>query len=161
VIAELQKEKQTTEPAVMRLHASPSAATMFDYWDSKRNGRLMPARADIDPIEMKPWLAGIQLVDVFDNPRRFVYRLAGEVEVLIRGFNHTGHSVEEAFFGVSREEVMRNYNLVVDERTMLFDWARYRTRLDYLVSQETIFLPLSADGQNVNMVLTYTVVQGL
>ena len=88
-------------------------------------------------------------------------QLAGEVEVLIRGFNHTGHSVEEAFFGVSREEVMRNYNLVVDERTMLFDWARYRTRLDYLVSQETIFLPLSADGQNVNMVLTYTVVQGL
>lgn len=156
-----EKDKQTTDPAVMRRHASASMISMFDYWDGKRRGRLMPARADIDPVEMKPWLAGIQLVDVFDNPRRFVYRLAGEIEVRIRGFNHAGYSVEEAFFGVSREEVMRNYNLVVDERTMLFDWAKYKTRLDYLIAQETIFLPLSTDGQTVNMVLTYTVVEGL
>ena len=156
-----ERDKQTTEPEVMRAHASPSTIRMFDYWESKCAGRLMPARTDIDPVEMKPWLPGIQLVDVFDNPRRFVYRLAGEIEVQIRGFNHAGHSVEEAFFGVSLEEVMRNYNLVVDERTMLFDWAKYRTRLDYLMSQETMFLPLSSDGRNVNMVLTYTVVEGL
>jgi len=29
---------------------------LFSYWNSKRNDRAMPARRDIDPIEMKAWL---------------------------------------------------------------------------------------------------------
>ncbi|WP_374654913.1 PAS domain-containing protein [Dongia sp.] len=149
---------RTTDVAEMQARATERTRAFFAYWDMKRGARAMPARRDLDPVEMKAWLPGIQLIDVFDNPRRLVYRLAGQVEVDMRGFNHTGRNVEDAYFAVSRDEALRNYNLVVDGRHMVYDWARYATAGGYRVSQETIFLPLSDDGNHVNMVITFTVV---
>lgn len=149
---------RTTDRAEMLARATSQTRSFFAYWDGKRKGRAMPSRRDLDPVEMKAWLPGIQLIDVFDNPRRLVYRLAGQVEVDMRGFNHTGHNVEDAFFAVSRDEALRNYGLVIDGRQMVYDWARYPTASGFQVSQETIFLPLSDDGERVNMVITFTVV---
>jgi hypothetical protein len=149
---------RTTDVAEMQVRATPQTRAVFAYWDSKRQGRVMPARRDLDPIEMKAWLPGIQLIDVFEDPRRLVYRLVGQVEVEMRGFNHAGHEVAEAYFAVSKEDALLNYNLVIDDQTMVYDWARYATNGGFQVSQETIFLPLSDDGQCVNMVITYTVV---
>jgi len=149
---------RTTDVAEMQVRAMPQTRAFFAYWDSKRQGRVMPARRDLDPIEMKAWLPGIQLIDVFEDPRRLVYRLVGQVEVEMRGFNHAGHEVAEAYFAVSKEDALLNYNLVIDDQTMVYDWARYATNGGFQVSQETIFLPLSDDGQCVNMVITYTVV---
>lgn len=150
---------RTTDVAEMRVRADPRTQAFYDYWDGKRQGRVMPARRDIDPVEMARWLSGIQLIDVFENPRKFIYRLVGQVEIDMRGFNHTGHAVDDAFFAVSKDEVLRNYNLAVDSQTLVFDWARYKAPGGYLVSQETIFLPLSDDGQAVNKVITFTVVE--
>lgn len=149
---------RTTEVADMIARATPETQGFFAYWDAKRGTRAMPARGDLDPIEMKAWLPGIQLIDVLDNPRRLIYRLVGQIEVDMRGFNHTGYNVEEAFFGVSREDALHNYGLVVDSQHMVYDWARYATASGFHVSQETIFLPLSDDGATVNMVITFTVV---
>jgi hypothetical protein len=149
---------RTTDVAEMQSRATPQTRAFFAYWESKRLGRVMPARRDLDPIEMKAWLPGIQLIDVFENPRRLVYRLVGQVEVEMRGFSHAGYNVEEAFFAVSKEDALCNYNLVIDSQTMVYDWARYATRSGFQTSQETIFLPLSDDGHQVNMVITYTVV---
>lgn len=142
----------------MRQRATPATQNFFDYWNTKRGDRPMPARRDLDPVDMKTWLPGIQLIDVFDNPRKLIYRLVGQVEVEMRGFNHLGHAVEDSFFAVSKEEALRNYNLVIDGREMVYDWARYMTSSGFQVSQETIFLPLSDDGERVNMVITFTVV---
>lgn len=50
---------------------------LFDYWCGKRQGRPMPAKADIDPVEI-PWaLNRIFLLD-YDPDDGFRYRLAGE-----------------------------------------------------------------------------------
>lgn len=149
---------RTTDVTEMRLRATADTRAFFAYWDSKRQGRKMPARRDLDPIEMKNWLPGIQLIDVFENPRKLVYRLVGQVEVEMRGFNHAGHEVANAFFAVSKEEALRNYNLTIDGGWMVYDWARYAAAGGFQVSQETIFLPLSEDGHRVNMVITFTVV---
>jgi len=149
---------RTTEVAEMLTRATPQTQSFFIYWDGKRGVRAMPSRADLDPVEMKAWLPGIQLIDVFDHPRRLVYRLVGQVEVDMRGFNHTGYTVEEAFFAVSREQALHNYGLAIDGQQMVYDWARYATSSGFHVSQETIFLPLSDDGRRVNMVITFTVV---
>jgi hypothetical protein len=149
---------RTTDIAEMQARATPQTKAFFAYWDAKRRGRVMPARRDLDPIEMKDWLPGIQLIDVFENPRRLIYRLVGQVEVEMRGFNHLGHNVEEAFFAVSKDEALRNYSLTIDDQSMVYDWARYAAAAGFQVSQETIFLPLSDDGVHVNMVITFTVV---
>ena len=36
--------------------ANPTLAFLKDYWEQKRAGRLMPARGDIKPAEMKQHL---------------------------------------------------------------------------------------------------------
>ena len=58
---------------------------MRQYWEEKRRGRLMPSRADIDPLELRRYLPGIILIDVVDDARRYVYRLVGTREVAMRG----------------------------------------------------------------------------
>ena len=55
----------------------PDLLRLFDYWCSLRRGRLMPARQDIDPLDI-PWaLSRMTLMD-YDSESGFRYRLAGE-----------------------------------------------------------------------------------
>jgi len=50
---------------------------LLDYWCSKRHGRPMPARTDIDPTEIAWALSRILLAD-YSPQDGFRYRLAGE-----------------------------------------------------------------------------------
>jgi hypothetical protein len=151
---------RTTDVAEIRRRCRPATWAFYAYWDAKRSRadgsrRRMPARADLDPVEMRPWLAHLQLIDVFHNPRRLIYRLVGETDVAFRGYNPTGRSVEEGMIGQSLAETLRNYALVVDHQLPVFDWAEYVSRSGYLRSQEGLLLPLSDDDQVVNMVVTF------
>src|ERR1044072_4742557 len=55
----------------------PGLAQAYAYWDSKRRGRRMPARADLDPTEMPRLLPHLALLDIERSPLRFRYRLVG------------------------------------------------------------------------------------
>lgn len=127
----------------------------YRYWDSKRGQRRMPSRSDIDPVEMRIWLPGIQLVDVFHHPRRLVYRLVGQVDVDFRGYNPTGRTVEECSVGLTLADTLKNYDIVISQRTFVYDYSDYKSASGLLRSQECILLPLSEDDDLVNMVMTY------
>lgn len=147
----------------MRRRCQPDTWAFYCYWDSKRRRpdgtiRTMPARADLDPAEMRPWLANLQLIDVFHDPRRMVYRLAGETDVAFRGYNPTGRDVAEAHIGFSATETMRNFELVIDQHLPVYDWAEYVSSSGYHRSQEGLLLPLSDDDRVVNMVVTFALV---
>lgn len=151
---------RTTDMEEMKRRCRPATLAFYAYWDSKRlrpdgSRRRMPARADIDPAEMVPWLPHIQLLDVFHNPRRLVYRLVGETDVAFRGYNPTGQSIDEGHIGFSASETHRNYELVVDHRLPVYDYAEYVSRSGFLHNQECLLLPLSDDYEIVNMVITF------
>ena len=61
------------------------------YWESKRLGRKMPARRDLDPLlevpQMTPWIV---LTDVLHDPLDFRFRLIGSGVVDKSRANHTG-----------------------------------------------------------------------
>ena len=57
-----------------------SVRAIYHYWDDKRNGRLMPRRADLDPVDIPKLLPDIGLVDVVPDERQYVYRLIGTNE---------------------------------------------------------------------------------
>jgi len=131
----------------------------FDYWRSKRAGRKMPARADLDPSEIKTLLPSMMLVDVlYDVAGRadFVYRLAGTHEVEVRGENPVGKRVADAYFGPTLENVLGCYQSVVDRREPYLDNDYFLRDGDNYADEANIFLPLSNDGQRVNMILVYT-----
>jgi len=134
----------------------PHTIAIHEYWLRKCGARRMPARTDIDPTEMAPkWLPGICLVDVVPDERRYVYRLVGTGEVEVRGEDPTGKPVGENFFGFSAEDALSCYDRVVQRRAPFLDASPFRAVTGRYVTEETVFLPLSDDGINVNKILVF------
>jgi hypothetical protein len=137
----------------------PDIEAMFQYWRSKRAGRKMPARADLDPAEIKTLLPNMILVDVvYDDAGQpdFIYRLLGTREGEIRGDNPVGKRVAENFFGPSLDNVLGCYLTVVNNAVPYLDDDYFVRDGDHFADEANIFLPLSKDGECVNMVLVYT-----
>jgi len=129
---------------------------MHEYWLGKRGDRAMPARADIEPAEIKKLLPMVMLVDVTADARRFVYRLVGTQEVMERGGDPTGKSVAEAYFGGSLDETLSCYDYVVQKRAPFCYRDPYAASDGQIQNDDIIYLPLSDDGASVNIVLVYT-----
>jgi hypothetical protein len=124
-------------------------------WRSAGDGACR--RADLDPVDLPPRvLPGICLVDVVPDARRYVYRLVGTGEVEVRGNDSTGKSVAEACFAPSPENALGCYDTVVETRAPPLDVEPFAAPNGRYVTEETIFLPLSNDGTNVNMVLVFS-----
>jgi hypothetical protein len=135
---------------------SANLQRIFAYWLAKSGGRAMPQRSDLDPTEIPPrLLPGITLVDVVSDPRRYVYRLVGTMEAEVRGYDPTGKSVGEAYFGENAADATECYDLVVGTRMPILDRLPFLERRRGYQGAESLFLPLSNDGQAVNMIMVF------
>jgi hypothetical protein len=136
---------------------SVRTAAIYRYWGAKKHGRKLPCRSDIDPAEMKPWLPGLVLVDIADlpPPRRLTYRVVGTAVCEHRGFDPTGRPVQEGLYGNVRDEVLENYRIAIDEKSIVFDFDATPSRSGYAREVGTLFLPLSSDEETVDKVLIY------
>lgn len=150
-------------------HADTQA--VYRYWNEKRGSRPMPARADIDPVDLVPYLPTIMLVDVRPpalHHRRsitggpvYVYRLVGTAEVDMRGQDPTGHQVETHGVGESLLAAMGNYDQVYESRAPWFDAYETLHTDRFIRDGESVFLPLSKNGQDVDMILVFSVQEEL
>ena len=135
----------------------PSTIALYEYWLTTCGDRRMPMRSDIDPTSMpRRVLPGISIVEVVHDDRRYVYRLVGTGEVEVRGNDPTGKSVLEGFFASSAEDALACYDRVVATRAPLLDPVPFTALSGKYVTEETLFLPLSEDGTNVNKILVYS-----
>jgi hypothetical protein len=149
-------ERLSPEETEARIAAShPDIRAMVEYWRRKAGTRRMPRRSDIDPGEIKPFLPRLTLVDVVPDPRRFVYRLVGTEEVASRGNDPTGRSVAEAYFASSAEESLKYYEYVARYAEPYCFREDYHAPDGALEQQDVLFLPLSEDGEHVNMILLF------
>jgi len=135
---------------------SPGAREIFAYWDRKRGDRKMPRRADIDPAEVRWLLPNILLVDVKRDPPGFVYRLVGTGEVHMRRADPTGKRVAEHSFGPSPELVLANYRSVAQSCSFLYDPNSFSAPDGRFIRDESLFMPLSEDGESVSQILVYS-----
>ena len=135
----------------------PTTVALYEYWLETCGDRRMPMRSDIDPTEMpRRVLPGISIVEVVQDDRRYIYRLDGTGDVEVRGNDPTGKSVLEGFFGPSAEDALACYDRVVATRAPLLDATPFTAPSGKFVMEETLFLPLSEDGINVNKILVYS-----
>jgi hypothetical protein len=135
----------------------PVLRFLKDYWEQKRAGRAMPARADIHPSEMKEHLGWIVLVDVLPDFCDFRYRTIGSRVTQYFLQDSTGRTISEAF--ASYGEAAVNGTLAV-HRKCARDQVVLRSHggagwlgrafLDF----DALYLPLSDDGTTVNMILS-------
>jgi hypothetical protein len=126
------------------------------YWKTKCGSRAMPSRADIDPLDIPPdLLPGISIVDVVTDERRYAYRLVGTLGTIIRGNDLTGRSAAEGIWQNDPEDLLACYDRVVAERQPIMDPVSLLACRGRFTVEETIFLPLSDDGNVVNKILVF------
>ncbi len=124
------------------------------YWQSLLKGRAMPARTDLDPTDIPHLLPHLMLTDVLPDGR-YRYRLVGtEVERRF-GAPMTGRTLEELMFGDYLAYLTEVYRRVVVEKRPLYTSSRYGDAQGATpLYTRRLTLPLSDDGERVNMVLS-------
>lgn len=130
---------------------------LLEYWLARRGSRRMPARADLDPIDLAKLLPNLMLIDVVGPPPRFRYRLVGTRVVQASGNeDRTGHFFEEYEFYRRHPETFEQYRQVMTERIPLFAPEPFQNRehgTSYEV--ERLLLPLGSSDNEVDMLLVH------
>jgi len=131
----------------------------YDYWHGKRAGRAMPKRADIDPTEIVKLLPDVMLVDRLDHGR-YRYRLIGTENTREHGVNATGRYLDEVLPGPDyRAHELGLYDECVRVRRALYSECLFFPPGQKEPERHTkvLFMPLSADGERVNMIFVIQV----
>jgi hypothetical protein len=126
---------------------------LFHYWLGKRQGRAMPARRDIDPIEMRQWLGNLLLVEFPPDPMQYRIRLDGVNLVEFYSASREGKGVEAMTSDEERRIVLPQYMTVLEKKQPAYYESEFVTSEGIITAQRKLLLPLSEDGVRVNMVL--------
>lgn len=86
---------------------------LYEYWLQKRCSRPMPARRDMDPMDLRFALGDIALVEVLRDPLRYRFRLDGTRQVERFGVDMTGKMLDELPDPTMRKLTERSYGDVV------------------------------------------------
>jgi hypothetical protein len=135
-----------------------SAATALTaYWQSRRRGEKLPARSDIDPVEIpRHLLPNLFMFDVLGDGADYRYRLVGTELVAGAGRDSTGAAVSHLYQDYPRSlaglrrilERVRMEKIPVYATGSMF----WRPHQEYKIF-EAVFLPLCAGGESVDIVL--------
>lgn len=131
----------------------PLFVELLDYWDRCRNGRPMPARADINPAEIPALLPYLGLLDVLPTAPRFRHRLIGTAVVAYFGRDATGLFVDEASYGPVTQSILDFFETVAAGFPACAHWTS-RPGAKYSGNFQTICLPLGKDRAHADMLLT-------
>jgi hypothetical protein len=133
---------------------SPVLQRLLGDWEARRRGRLMPARADFDPVDLKYVLGNLSLIDVLYDPRRYRFRLHATIVAERMGFDLTGKELEAMPDRQYSAVVRRHYDSVVAARSPIAQ-PRDRLMTDARVYHcEVLALPLGDDGETVDRIMS-------
>lgn len=139
-------------PELLLPSFDPRLQRFFAYWDERRRGRAFPTRHDLDPADFPFILGYVTLVEVLYEPLRFRFRLHGSELVRHGGYDMTGKSIEELPGEENKRAFLeRCLSLVQSRRPQLVRSAR---ALDgRMLRFEAVWVPLSDDGETINMLM--------
>jgi hypothetical protein len=132
---------------------NPGLRQLYDYWNGKRGDRPMPARADLDPVDIRFAIGDVVMAEVIDgDPPRFRIRLHGTNLAERTNFDLTGKMLDEMPVPEFRDLSQRSFRKVV--RTCEPVHALAERLLDGRIQRyEAIILPLSSDGERVDRLM--------
>jgi hypothetical protein len=131
--------------------SNPRLRFLLRYWQERRHHCALPARTDIDVLDLGPCLGHLILIDVGEEARSLTYRLYGTRISGQMGFDPTGYDLMQA--GLAEDDhIILPYRTAARLRTPIYainpmsgpGWSRRWERL---------ILPLSRDDLAVNQLL--------
>ena len=123
----------------------PSTRIVFDYWNRKRGARLAPARADIDPTEIRHALSDTFMLaaDFVDQLR---FRLAGTRVCALFGHEIKGEAFTALWSESSRQSIEELLAIVDNETTGAVAGLTAHTEDGAETDLELLLLPLAHVG---------------
>jgi hypothetical protein len=134
------------------LHRPENAAFLefYEYWLGKGTGKGMASRTDIDPLDIPALLANVFLIDVVPGkPRRFRFRLVGTRITELEG-EMTNRFLDEFVPGAAGTAMARHYEDTLRGHIYMRHETLHWRKREY-VNYDVLLLPLSRDGQTVDM----------
>lgn len=148
-----------------QIGASAAAARaheeIYGYWAGLRRGARLPARADIQPAELKRLLPTVSLIDVRRDPLTFRIRLAGTGLYGVYGREITGRSLNDVYSASAADYWRQELTAVVEERRPGVGVHSLAWRGAGHLSILWLRLPLASNGRDVDMILGYDTVVGM
>ena len=141
--------------------AKPEIVALYDYWRSKMPAAgMLPGRQHVDPLDIPKLLPHVWLVDVVDDVRRFRIRLIGTALVDAGIPLKVGDFILDRLLPEQRAASLAEFESVVQSREPLWYHGPVNLRHEtYVHEVERIFLPLAADGRQVDMLLCLSLIQ--
>jgi hypothetical protein len=134
----------------------PRFRAVFDYWAGKAPPGGLPGRQHIDPLEMKPYLTYLRLLDVVREAEtyRFRYRLIGSHVIDLHGPSDVGafidqYSIPEHYKNIFYPDMMT----LIETRQPHFAVRSGSVRPDKFQGYQRLNLPLATDGVTVDMIV--------
>jgi hypothetical protein len=143
----LGKVAQLTEPLHHELKV------LYDYWQEKKRLAKAPSRAQILPEELAPLLPYLALFEVLGDGD---FRVRSWGTGLVRAYEGDcmGRLMSECDLNGINEQLREQFNEVVSECRPNVIRAKFvKDTDDRYLAYERIALPLSANGETVNMIL--------
>jgi hypothetical protein len=132
---------------------SPRIAHVLRYWDSLRKGPEFPARADVDPAEIKAALPHVMIAGISYEPLRALYRLVGTEIVRWARLDFTNRYADELIFDQEGRDWTDYYRAAIDARKPAYgmiDWVEENRAPQWA---ESLICPLSSDGRIIDRCL--------
>lgn len=135
----------------------PRIEALRAYLEGKTGGRRLPARADIDPVDIPSLLPFINLIDVVRQDGadpRFRFRLIGSAQVEAVGFDQTGWFVDQALDPDRARIATTMMTRVVENKRPIYGRFPMGIAGREFILSERVQFPLSSDGEQVDMIIS-------
>jgi hypothetical protein len=123
---------------------------LYSYWLSKRGARIMPARSDINPVDIPLLLPYLMIVERAGD--QFRYRLMGSAIVRGVGYDATGGNVGSYMVAPeTAAEARAIFRRAFSTARPVFATGEFIFKSGAHFNMSLLTLPLSEDGAVVNM----------
>ena len=135
---------------------SRELSDLYHFWLALAGERPLPARSDIDVLDLKPWISHVMLVDILSDPCDIRFRVIGTWIVERIGRDDTGKSMREIGLTPPRKRILDSYLDVARTMTPHTSQGHFydRSQVHNHLNAERLLLPLSEDGVRCDKILS-------
>jgi hypothetical protein len=121
----------------------PALEAVAGYWTRKRQGRRMPDRSEIDPLDLPPAIWPNLLITEPAGAGVWRYRLVGSAHVERYGTDFTGKTLHDIMQGSYRDYMTHIYDAAFQDRMPVYSESVFRWDAEGFAMTRRLMLPLS------------------
>ena len=129
---------------------------VLDYWTSKCDSGKLPARRDLDVLDIHTVMPQVVIFEIHHNPLDFVYRLVGTAVTENSHHDYTGKFMSTLNGKGPGSMIWQSLDRLRCNREVIFAEVPYVGPKDDLLRSTLLLLPLADDGETVDRIMLVT-----